>query len=138
MKAKVFICVLIVSGGIAALMYSAAVQSAKAVMTVDELSSSGATGNIQLGARVAESEIFYQTTPEFLLKFTVHDIPEGEKVIPVVYHGIMPDTLQEGRDVILEGKFDGEAFQASSLLTQCPSKYEPPLPGEASENKGDY
>jgi len=44
----------------------------------------------------------------------------------VEYAGIRPDTLQPGRDVILEGHYAGGVFQATVLMTQCPSKYEPP------------
>lgn len=50
--------------------------------------------------------------------------------VPVVYQGLRPDMFAVGRDVIIDGEFkDGVVF-ASSLLTQCPSKYEAPSPDE--------
>lgn len=45
-------------------------------------------------------------------------------VMPVVYRGVMPPTFQGGRDVLLEGNYDGTKFVATVLMTQCPSKYE--------------
>ncbi|MCB0358724.1 MAG: cytochrome c maturation protein CcmE [Bdellovibrionales bacterium] len=129
MVSRFVLLVLVVLGGIGALMYSAVNTTARAVVTVQELRAQGGpVANVQLGGRVTDSPIDYQTTPEFLLRFTVKDIPDGEHAIPVVYHGIMPDTLQNGRDVILGGDFDGTTFLAHSLLTQCPSKYEAALP----------
>ena len=133
---KFLFSILAVVLALAFLINSAISNAAKKVMTVSQLvASSDVRNNIRLGARVSDSEIDYQTKPDFRLKFAVRDIhrEKGEVVIggdelAVVYHGIMPDTLKNGRDVILEGDFDGREFQARSLMTQCPSKYEPPLP----------
>ena len=40
------------------------------------------------------------------------------------YNGILPDMFAADRDVIVEGKVEGGVFQAKTLLTTCPSKYE--------------
>ena len=132
---RFILAVLIVTLAIAGLMYSAVTATAKTVHTVDELVMRAPMelSRIRLGARVTEQPINYQTTPKAILEFFVRDIKsQSGDSVPVVYYGIMPDTLQAGRDVILEGDFDGNKFVAKSLLTQCPSKYEPPLPGEES------
>ena len=53
----------------------------------------------------------------------------------------MPDTLRPGRDVIMEGSYSpNEGFLATSLSTQCPSKYQPPDPtnNEASTAPKNY
>lgn len=122
----------VVALSLGALITVAVESSAKQVLTVAELvSEAKPRSRVRLGARVTEAEIQYQTAPSFLLQFVVHDIPTGEETVPVRYKGVMPDTLKAGRDVILEGEFDGATFLADSLLTQCPSKYEPPLPGGA-------
>ncbi len=56
------------------------------------------------------------------LKFNMKD---GNIVQPVVYRGVIPDTLTTGESVVAEGKLDSQGvFQASSLLVKCPSKYE--------------
>lgn len=122
---------LIVFSAIAFLMYTAVSETAKAVVTVDQLVDGRASGpNLRLGGRVSGDTIVYEAEPRPTLKFAVHDIPDGKTTINVIYYGLMPDTLKAGRDVILEGQYHGEIFEASSLLTQCPSKYEVPLPGE--------
>jgi cytochrome c-type biogenesis protein CcmE len=70
--------------------------------------------------------------------FLVRDIESAGGSIAVTFLGNMPDTLKPGRDVILQGNFDGEEFHANELLTQCPSKYEPPVPGGSKANQGSY
>ncbi len=130
MNSKFFIAVVVVSVSLIVLIYTAVAKTSQAVVTVEELVSEGVSRqNVRLGARVADSEIKYQTEPSFMLQFLVRDIHQESRRIPVVYKGVMPDTLKTGRDVILDGNFDGQQFVASSLLTQCPSKYEPPKPG---------
>jgi cytochrome c-type biogenesis protein CcmE len=50
---------------------------------------------------------------------------DGRSTLPVVYHGIVPDTFVDGADVVVEGSLTpGGTFQASTLLAKCPSKYE--------------
>ena len=91
------------------------------------------------------------------IKFYVHDIVktaqspgssdkntaaaaiENAPVIAIEYHQSMPESLKIGRDVIVEGDYKPSnsgndenspkgVFLASSLVTQCPSKYVPPVP----------
>ena len=60
-----------------------------------------------------------------LLTFTISDNGTGES-IPVVYSGVVPDTFKAGTDVVVEGKLDSDGtFQAQTIMTKCPSKYEP-------------
>ncbi|MCB0323707.1 MAG: cytochrome c maturation protein CcmE [Bdellovibrionales bacterium] len=137
MNARFLFAIGVVVAVLATLIYSASSSTAKAVVTVDELLQSGAIPNaVRLGARVSEGGIEYRTQPNREVRFAVHDIPKGTGVVSVVYEGAMPDTLKIGRDVILEGKYDGEHFVASSLMTQCPSKYEPPVPGAGTAGAG--
>jgi hypothetical protein len=37
--------------------------------------------------------------------------------------------FQAGRDVLIDGDFKGGKIIAAKLQTQCPSKYEPAMPG---------
>lgn len=130
MNKKVLSIILLILIALVVLIYSAVAETAKAVTTVDQLVEEGqAVKNVRLGARVSDEDISYQTDPEFRLSFKVKDVETKGAEIEVVYLGIMPDTLKNGRDVILEGDFDGNSFLANSLLTQCPSKYEVPTPG---------
>ena len=52
-------------------------------------------------------------------------ITDGKEQLPVSYHGIIPDIFGDGIEVVVEGKYlSGGSFQATSLLTKCPSKFE--------------
>jgi cytochrome c-type biogenesis protein CcmE len=57
-------------------------------------------------------------TAAFILKGT-------SAQIPVVFHGVIPEMFQAGRDVVIEGRLDAAGtFQADVLMTKCASKYE--------------
>lgn len=56
-----------------------------------------------------------------ILRFEVQE--DGEK-ITVEYKGTMPNSFQDGADVIADGELkDNNVFFAKSLLVKCPSKY---------------
>jgi cytochrome c-type biogenesis protein CcmE len=45
--------------------------------------------------------------------------------IEIRYDGILPDTFKEGMPAVAEGKYNtGDYFEATNVLTKCPSKYE--------------
>ncbi len=59
------------------------------------------------------------------VEFVLIDPEMPEQTMTVVYSGIIPDTFDEGIEVILEGRLVQKAsFQAETLMTKCPSKYE--------------
>jgi cytochrome c-type biogenesis protein CcmE len=59
------------------------------------------------------------------LRFTILDIATGKARFPVHYQGPLPDTFEQGRDVVVTGRLDDQGvFQATSLLTKCGSRYE--------------
>lgn len=93
---------------------------------------------IRVGGRVAALPVEYKVEPEVELKFFIRDPGKdeaaSEQTVPVVYNGIKPDMFAPGRDVIIDGEFKQGTLVAGKLLTQCPSKYEPPAPG----GKGNY
>ncbi len=134
MTNRFFVAIFVVVASLVFLVYTAIGNTAKAVVTVNDLLKEKVpVPNIRLGARVSESDIEYQTKPGFFLRFLVHDIVAAGESLPVVYRNMKPDTLKAGRDVILEGDFNGKEFHAKQLLTQCPSKYEVPTPGEKNK-----
>lgn len=90
---------------------------------------------IRVAGRVTTENVSYVVEPSFELKFSVEDPKNPQGALPVVYQGIKPDMFAAGRDVIIDGEFRAGALQASKLLTQCPSKYEPPTPGGADTAK---
>jgi cytochrome c-type biogenesis protein CcmE len=62
------------------------------------------------------------------LRFRVKDVSGSSKVlVPVVYHGSVPDLFKVGRHIVLTGKLHSGTFvgDSGSLVTKCPSKYAP-------------
>jgi cytochrome c-type biogenesis protein CcmE len=64
------------------------------------------------------------------LRFTLRDI-DGTATVPVVYTGSVPDLFEVGRHVYLRGELRQGLFvgEKDSLVTKCPSKYEPARKG---------
>ena len=61
------------------------------------------------------------------LKFHIND---GSEMFPVVFVGPIPDTMENGETVVVEGKYTpAGVFNASNILVKCPSKYEPEKSG---------
>ena len=79
---------------------------------------------VRVGGRVVPGSVrFDQKTLD--LRFTLVDIETGRTTFPVHYQGPLPDTFQEGRDVVVEGRYHaGRSIEASSVLTKCGSRYE--------------
>ena len=132
MDKRFIAAIVIVVAALSVLIYTAVTSTAMPVVTVNQLVAEGVSRkNIRLGARVAGEKIIYSTQPTLEVKFIVRDISgDLSKRIKVSYQGLMPDTLKVDRDVIMEGSYNEGEFVAKSLITQCPSKYEPPIPGQ--------
>lgn len=44
--------------------------------------------------------------------------------LKVAFRGTIPDTFEAGREVVVDGRLDGQGvFQADKLMTKCASKY---------------
>ncbi len=65
------------------------------------------------------------------VRFQLEDPDNLGNVMWVNYKGAVPDTFKPGAEVIVEGGFTQHSrdFQAKSLMTKCPSKYQ-------KENRG--
>ena len=60
------------------------------------------------------------------LRFRIIDTASQNTTLTVVYQGPLPDTFKAGRDIVVEGKYtSGGVFEATSIITKCPSKYQP-------------
>jgi cytochrome c-type biogenesis protein CcmE len=79
---------------------------------------------VKVGGRVVPGTVdFDQRSLE--LRFTLVDIENPETSFPVQYQGPLPDTFQEGSDVVVEGRYDPSGgFVATTVLTKCGSRYE--------------
>ena len=49
---------------------------------------------------------------------------DGSQPVPVSYTGILPDMFAEGREVVVEGRYEVPGLRAKQIMTSCPSKYE--------------
>lgn len=78
----------------------------------------------KVGGRVVPGSVQYD--PRTLdLRFTIVDIASGRTTYPVAHNGPLPDTFEEGRDVVVEGRLaENGTFQATTVLTKCGSRYE--------------
>jgi cytochrome c-type biogenesis protein CcmE len=63
------------------------------------------------------------------LRFGLRDFT-GKTTVQVVYHGSVPDLFKAGRRVVVDGTLrDGHFIgKPDSLVTKCPSKYQPGRP----------
>lgn len=94
-------------------------------LTVDEFLAQPDTlaqARVRLGGRVAPGSLQIGADR----RRATFDLEGSVGRLPIEYRGILPDNLAEGRDVVVEGRREGEGpFQAERLLTRCASKYEP-------------
>lgn len=132
---KIFISLVllfIVCGG--ALVFQATRGTSSLVLTPSQVLEKGASRDlkrIRVGGRVVDP-VNYQTEPSMVLSFSVRNPAGGGEAVPVVYRGLKPDMFAGGRDVLIDGDFVGGTIRAAKLQTQCPSKYEPVVPGAVS------
>ncbi len=92
-------------------------------LTVSEVVQNGSqssNGGVRVGGRVLEGSVTWDPK-DLRLRFTVAD---EETTLPVVYQGVVPDSFKPGREVIIEGIYDGSSFAANQIMPTCPSKYE--------------
>lgn len=88
---------------------------------------------VRVAGRVAEGSLRKQTTSKGTeMAFVIGDFAGEGRVpvlgtLPVAFTGVVPDMFAEGRDVIVEGRYVDGTLQAQTVLTSCPSKYEPEL-----------
>jgi len=79
------------------------------------------------GMRVSGDVVDGTIVKDFKKQYLEFDISDEDgKSMRVVYNGIIPDTFKEDIQVIVEGRYDqnNKTFNAATVLTKCPSKYE--------------
>jgi cytochrome c-type biogenesis protein CcmE len=123
-KTKFIVGGVIIALAIASLIYIGVQNSAAYFFTVDELYAKGpAIENqiVRVSGKVDAATIDFNNR-DLLLKFEVTS--ETGQRLPVIFNGPKPDQMREGAEAIVEGKYDGQAFTAQSLMLKCPSRYE--------------
>ena len=86
-----------------------------------------------VGMVSAAHPIDYRLEPKIELRFALEDKQQPGVVIAVMYRGAKPDMFAAGRDVIIDGDLRSGVVVATSLLTQCPSKYKAPTGPQAAD-----
>ena len=117
----------VVLGAAGFLMASSIKETGEFYLTPTELTSRVAadpsfrSAGVKVGARVVPGSI-ERVAGGREYHFRVTD---GNKTVPVTFHGIAPDTFTDSVDVVVEGRLatDG-TFQATTLLAKCASRYE--------------
>jgi len=142
-KSKFFIGVLLIVGAVGYLIYTGIRETSTYYLTLEEfLPKREALANegVRIAGRVQTGSVRWDPK-DLRLSFVLGPFKEGAKGqtagVPVRYQGILPDMFAEGRDVIVEGRYDaGSALAAKTIMTSCPSKYEPEKSGQRSAVSG--
>lgn len=74
-----------------------------------------------IGSWIKDMPYKYDTDNNTFL-FSLKDEKGG--VAEVFYHGSKPNNFDIAPMVVVKGKYEGNRFVASEVLTKCPSKYE--------------
>ncbi len=83
----------------------------------------GHTGTVSLTGKVTSVVVKGDSHTPAGLQFKLHNINGASPIVPIVFHGSVPDLFKAGRDVNITGRLEGASFVATSLTTKCPSKY---------------
>ena len=119
----------VIVGAIAYLMYAGIRETSSYYLTIPELVAKKeqyGSSSLRVAGRVAPGTIAWDAKT-LQLKFALGSFPNENTVgdtVPVAFTGIKPDMFADGRDVIVEGHYEGGVIQAKQVLTSCPSKYE--------------
>ncbi|MCX6153985.1 MAG: cytochrome c maturation protein CcmE [Candidatus Kapabacteria bacterium] len=73
------------------------------------------------GYWVKENKYTYDPAKN-LMSFNMKDTTYA--ITKVEYQGAPPNNFDMATSVVVKGKFVGDVFKASEILTQCPSKYD--------------
>jgi cytochrome c-type biogenesis protein CcmE len=80
--------------------------------------------NVQVtGGLGADRRWWYSDDAERRFCFLMMEEDSGD-TLEVSFPGVKPATFEEAVSVGAVGRFDGRRFQASQVLTKCPSKYQ--------------
>ena len=111
--------VAIVAACVGYLIFSASGGSSEYYITVSELRSQSATGDVRV-AGVVQDDV-RKTEGGLRVTFTEKD---GTASMPVDYTGTLPDIFKPGITVVAEGRLGADGvFHARTLLAKCPSRF---------------
>ncbi len=119
---------LVILGAVIYLIYANTQANAVYYMTVPELKNcSICTSQSVRVAGVVQAGSIVNNNQNQQISFVIADSGQS---LPVIYSGIVPDIFRPGVTVVVEGHYTGQGpFQAQTLLTKCPSKFQAATPG---------
>ena len=118
-----------VLGAIFYLVFINTQSSAVYYMTVTELHkcSTCTTQDVRV-AGIVQTNSVVRNDANGSISFAIKD-SSSSLSLPVTYTGVVPDIFRPGVQVVVEGYYKGQgAFQAQTLLTKCPSKFQAATP----------
>lgn len=125
MRVKYVVGALIVVALVAALVYVSAGQGSAYYLTIEEaLAGKAQPGQaVRIDGYVGEGTVVWDA-PAVVLRFDLVDQARTQR-LPAVFHDAPPEGFAEGSGLMVEGSLnDDGTFQATRLLTRCPSKYQ--------------
>lgn len=124
MKPKIVVGTVIIILALVFLIYNGMKDTSLYYLTVPELHAQGQEivgQGVRVSGDVVPASIDWNVSA-VELRFAMY---EGDDTLQVFHKGLMPDQLVEAQQVVVEGQLGADGiFQATTLLTKCPSKYE--------------
>jgi cytochrome c-type biogenesis protein CcmE len=101
-----------------ALGYSAVDNYIVRYHTVSEVIAKPTIENIRVSGKLVGSPVIGNNSYNF-------QITDGNATLCVIYNGNLPSSFSIDSDVVVLGKMnDDKKFQATTVITKCPSKFE--------------
>lgn len=124
-KLSIMVSVFLIVGAFAYIAFSSFGESMIYYKTVDELladTSRYSETPVRINGTLVQDSIRQKPgTNQYRFQ-----IAKKGMVVEVAYAGVLPDVMAGDQEMVVQGLYspDRELFEASEILTKCPSKYE--------------
>lgn len=81
------------------------------------------------GSWVKDMKTFYDPKTN---TFHFYMVDDQKTIMPVVLNGAKPNNFEVAPSIVAKGRFEDGVFEATDILTKCPSKYQSKTGPEAS------
>ena len=121
----------LIAGAVGYLIFASTTATAAYYMTVQELRGCHTcVGKIVRIAGTVQTGSIARDDATQTIRFTIIDSTDNKSTLPVTYSGVVPDIFRANVTVVIEGTLPASGvFNATTLLTKCPSKFQPATPG---------
>lgn len=125
---------LAIAGAVLYLVLANTGATAEYYMTISQLRAcSGCSARSVRVAGVVVAGSIERNEATQVVQFKISD-SKTSAAMPVIYNGVVPDIFASGTQVVVEGKLAGNGvFQADTLLTKCPSKFQAATPAPSGQ-----